>query len=303
MEGGAGNDVYYIDNVGDIVSETSTLSTEIEYVYSAVSYTLGSNIENLILTGTIAITATGNSLNNTVYGNSANNIINGNEGNDLLRDNIGNDRVIGGSGNDNIYAGVGNDTLIGGIGDDIYYLSYQITDITNDTIIEDANSGIDTAYAIFTVGTLANNVEKLVLIGASAINATGNSLNNTITGNSAANILNGGAGNDTLTGGAGIDTFVLNKTSVDTITDFATTEKLQISASAFGGLTTAPLLTTQLRIGAGAISAATASQRFIFNTTDKSLYFDIDGLNGVAAVKIATISGLSTLNTTNFSFV
>ena len=61
-------------------------------------------------------------------------------------------------------------------------------------------------------------IENLTLLGSSAINGTGNGLNNIITGNSAANILDGGAGNDTLNGGLarlligglGNDTFVLS---------------------------------------------------------------------------------------------
>ena len=47
------------------------------------------------------------------------------------------------------------------------------------------------------------DVEKLTLLGSSAINGTGNGLANTITGNAAANILDGGLGTDTLIGGAG----------------------------------------------------------------------------------------------------
>jgi serralysin len=54
-------------------------------------------------------------------------------------------------------------------------------------------------------------------------------------------------------------------------------------------------------VGAGLTGAATAEQRFIFNTTDKSLYFDVDGVNGVAAVRIGVLSGLTTLANTNFA--
>jgi Ca2+-binding RTX toxin-like protein len=110
-------------------------------------------------------------------------------------------------------------------------------------------------------------------------------------------------GNDTLTGGAGVDTFVLSKTSIDTITDFAG-DKIQISAAAFGGGLVAgtALTTNKLLVGAGSL-ATNASHRFIFNTTDKSLYFDADGLNGAAAVKIGVLNGLGTLTTANFSLV
>ena len=86
-------------------------------------------------------------------------------------------------------------------------------DNTGDIIIENLNSGIDTVESSIS-WTLKANLENLTLTGTTAINGTGNNLNNTIVGNSANNIINGTAGIDTLTGGAGNDTFV-----VDTVTD------------------------------------------------------------------------------------
>ena len=53
--GGLGNDTYTVDNVGDIVTETSTLATEIDTVNASVTYTLSANVENLTLTGTANI--------------------------------------------------------------------------------------------------------------------------------------------------------------------------------------------------------------------------------------------------------
>jgi Ca2+-binding RTX toxin-like protein len=272
MEGGSGNDIYIVNAAGDVVKETSGLITEIDTIQSSITYTLGANLENLTLTGTTVINGTGNALDNIIYGNSAGNIINGGAGNDFLN------------------GQAGNDTLIGGLGNDIY-----IVDFVGDVVTENSTltTEVDTvrSYVSYTLGA---NLENLTLLGSVAINAVGNGLNNVIAGN----VLN-----NTLTGGAGVDTFVLNKTSADTITDFATNEKLQISASEFGGLTAGSLATTQLLVGAGATAATTATQRFIFNTTDKSLYFDSDGLNGSAAVKIGVLAGSPTLNASNFSIV
>ncbi|MDD1434821.1 hypothetical protein MEO42_27920, partial [Dolichospermum sp. ST_sed6] len=56
--------------------------------------------------------------------------------------------------------------------------------------------------------TLGDNLENLTLQGTTAINGTGNALNNSITGNAAANVLTGGLGNDILNGGAGADTMI-----------------------------------------------------------------------------------------------
>ncbi|BAQ61989.1 alkaline phosphatase [Geminocystis sp. NIES-3708] len=193
LTGGTGNDLYLVDNVGDIVSETSTLATEIDTVQSSITYTLTTNVENLTLTGTSAINGTGNTLNNTITGNIANNNLNGGDGNDTL---------TGGDGNDTLNGSIGSDRLTGGTGNDLY-----IVDNLGDIVIETSTlaTEIDTVQSLITY-TLTTNVENLTLTGTSAINGTGNILNNTITGNIANNNLNGGDGNDTLTGGDGNDT-------------------------------------------------------------------------------------------------
>lgn len=91
MVGGSGNDTYVVDNIGDVVTETGTSTTEIDLVQSSISYSLGANLENLTLTGTNTINGTGNSLANTLTGNAANNILTGGSGNDRLYGNAGND--------------------------------------------------------------------------------------------------------------------------------------------------------------------------------------------------------------------
>ena len=62
LSGGAGNDTYVVDNAGDVVTENASEGTDL--VQSAVTYTLGANVENLTLTGTAAINGTGNTLDN-----------------------------------------------------------------------------------------------------------------------------------------------------------------------------------------------------------------------------------------------
>ncbi|MFA6946284.1 MAG: calcium-binding protein, partial [Pedobacter sp.] len=186
MVGGTGNDTYTVDNKGDVVTETSTLATEIDTVNSSISYTLGANLENLTLTGTAAINGTGNALNNILAGNSGNNIL------------------TGGAGNDTINGGVGADTMIGGTGKDTYTV-----DNTGDVVTETSTlaTEIDTVNSSSSY-TLGANLENLALTGTAAINATGNALNNILAGNSGNNILNGGVGNDTINGGVGADTMV-----------------------------------------------------------------------------------------------
>lgn len=55
---------------------------------------------------------------------------------------------------------------------------------------------------------LGAGASTLLLLGASAINGTGNEFNNALFGNRAANVLSGGNGNDTVYGGAGNDVLV-----------------------------------------------------------------------------------------------
>ncbi len=102
MEGGAGNDVYVVDNVGDITYEIAGGGTDT--VLSDVSHTLRAEVENLALTGSDAINGTGNTAANVITGNSANNVLTGDSGNDTLE---------GGEGNDKLYGGDGDDVLVG----------------------------------------------------------------------------------------------------------------------------------------------------------------------------------------------
>jgi len=85
MSGGAGNDTYVVDNIGDVVTEGNNAGTDTVIVnLTAGTYTLGSNLENLTLTGTAAINGTGNGVGNTITGNSGSNVLNGGLGKDYF---------------------------------------------------------------------------------------------------------------------------------------------------------------------------------------------------------------------------
>ncbi|MBW4577302.1 MAG: hypothetical protein KME08_18685, partial [Aphanothece sp. CMT-3BRIN-NPC111] len=66
LNGSSGNDTYIVDSSSDSISEIA--NEGIDTVQSAVSWTLGANLENLTLTGAAAINGTGNTLNNTLTG-------------------------------------------------------------------------------------------------------------------------------------------------------------------------------------------------------------------------------------------
>jgi Ca2+-binding RTX toxin-like protein len=80
MYGSSGNDIYYVHNSAAAALENAGEGTD--WVYSGVSYALGSHIENIVLTGVGNINATGNSAANRFEGNSNNNSFSGNGGTD-----------------------------------------------------------------------------------------------------------------------------------------------------------------------------------------------------------------------------
>lgn len=137
MYGGYGDDIYYIDSSSDIVVEYS--GQGVDEVVSSISYTLGSNMENLSLLGSSDLTATGNGLNNVINGNNGNNYIYGGAGNDTINGFDGNDTIDGSSGCDVISGGVGNDLLRGGGNEDIY-TGYEIRGFGFDTIYDSSGT-------------------------------------------------------------------------------------------------------------------------------------------------------------------
>lgn len=181
LNGGTGDDTYVVDTAADTIVELG--GGGIDTVQSAVTYTLGLNLENLTLTGTAA-NGTGNNLDNILTGNSGANILTGFAGDDTL---------IGGGGADILRGGAGNDTYV--------------IDSLSVTIAEPFNQGIDTVESSVSF-TLRNNFENLTLTGGDAINGNGNGLANILIGNSGDNILSGGPGIDTLIGGDGNDTLI-----------------------------------------------------------------------------------------------
>jgi Ca2+-binding RTX toxin-like protein len=183
LRGGAGNDTYIVDNISDIVQESS--GDGIDLVISSVSFTLGDNVENLTLSGTNNIIGTGNSLDNTLIGNS------------------GNNTLTAGSGNDVLDGGDGSDTLLGGLGNDTYFVN-EIGDI----VVENAGEGTDSVFSNINF-TLSGNIENLTLVGSTGTEnliGVGDTSDNVITGNDGNNIIEGNGGNDTLRGNQGADT-------------------------------------------------------------------------------------------------
>ena len=210
-----------------------------------------------------------------------------------------------GSGDD-IYDGTGGQvigTVLGGLGNDIFVPGAAVD-------VFDGEDGIDTldfrnsaGVKVALDGSIANTgsavgdsyagIERIFGSRTGADQLIGDSANNNLYGYGGADLLKGGAGTDrldggaavdTLTGGSGNDTFVFVKPveSGDLITDFGSSatnnDRFYILASGFGGGLVAggTLAASQFQIRADNV-AQDANDRFIFRTTDKTLWFDSNG--------------------------
>uniref|UniRef100_UPI0017ED8E2F calcium-binding protein n=1 Tax=Ramlibacter sp. TaxID=1917967 RepID=UPI0017ED8E2F len=134
LVGGTGDDMLIVDSTGDVVTELAGEGSDT--VQSYVDYTLGANVENLVLIGDIARTGTGNGGDNRITGNAQAN------------------RLDGGNGADTIDGGGGADTLLGGRGADVLVVRSGLEHV-------DGGAGsdvlrIDAALAAWNVGALAN---------------------------------------------------------------------------------------------------------------------------------------------------
>ena len=195
MSGGTGDDLYYVDDSGDVVMEsTDAASGGFDTVVSSVSRSLGNYQEKLTLTGTAAIDGTGNGQANLITGNVGDNRLYGGAANDTLN---------GGNGNDFLDGGTGRDEMNGGAGDDTYQVD-NAGDVVWETIAG-AAGGVDTVVSSV-ARNLADYQENLSFTGTAPIGGKGTAFANVMTGNAGANALYGAAGRDTLVGAGGNDT-------------------------------------------------------------------------------------------------
>jgi Ca2+-binding RTX toxin-like protein len=265
LAGGLGNDIYEVDDAGDVVIENSgegidevrtSLGGRSDY---AQMYRLPDHVENL--TGTSA-GAQG------VYGNALDNIVTMGAGGDLIvMHDGGDDSVFAGGGNDFIHFGnalTAADRIDGGAGYDTVGLigSYTLTlSATSLTAVEkfalysngDASGATANNYNMTmhdgnvasgqTLMVVAQSLlahETLVFDGSAEtdgkFNIRGGRGNDTITGGGQADQIWGGLGADTLRGGGGRDAFeylsVAESTaqSRDTILDFTQGDRINLVA-------------------------------------------------------------------------
>jgi Ca2+-binding RTX toxin-like protein len=298
LYGREGNDTYIVDSTSDTIIEGFNQGSDT--VRSSVSYTLGNNVENLTLTGSKAISATGNSLNNTIISNAANNSLYGREGNDTYIVDSTSDTIIE-------RLNQGNDTVSSSVS---YKLSNNVENLT--------------LTGSKTISATGNSLDNTI-IGNDAINSLyGGDGNDHLIGYQPGGWRNSvpSQAQDTLTGGKGADIFEFDDPIQNvTITDFVVADDtiyvkptylIDFSEGAyyyegFGDiemsfqfmeneeLTPGTVITPdQFVIGS---AAADASDRLIYNKTTGALLFDVDGTGAIKQEQFATLSsGLAMTN-------
>jgi Ca2+-binding RTX toxin-like protein len=249
LEGGTGNNTYWIVSAGDtVVQNPGGSGIEVSCI---TSLTLAANVDRLSLDGAYgALNGTGNNQNDIIYGDALNNVLTGGAGNDTLIGGAGNNTLNGGGGINTVdysgapgaldvdlaasraanngYGGIdtlsniqvvignaANDSFEGGLvgGDTLEggtgNNTYWVMS-AGDTVVQNpGGTGIE--VSCITSLTLAANVDELSLDGAyGALDGTGNSQNDVIYGDSLNDVLTAGSGNDTLHGGSGNDSYVVN---------------------------------------------------------------------------------------------
>lgn len=228
MTGGSGDDTYVVGSSLAGLALVENAGEGSDTIQIAATHTLGTDFENLTLTGSNAINGTGNAANNRIEGNDGANVLDGLAGADTL---------IGGAGNDTINGGV-NDIMYGGLGDDTYFLTG--TSVSIDVNIIEEGTGIDKIISDQSIdlGGYANvvrSVENATLVGTANATLFGHAGNNILIGNDGNNritdyfggtdSLDGGLGNDTIiggvnstmVGGVGNDTLIYDKSATTAV--------------------------------------------------------------------------------------
>ncbi|WP_270933141.1 beta strand repeat-containing protein [Falsiroseomonas oryzae] len=294
LAGAAGNDLYKVDDAGDLVVEAAARAGGLDTVESSVDWSLGTGLEALVLMGP-ASHGVGNALANSLVTTGGAASLEGRDGNDVLG---------GGLGADTLDGGTGVDRMAGGAADDVY-----LVDDARDLVLEDPGAGRDTVLSTVSF-TLRTGVEVLrlggaALVGTGSIDANeieGNALDNlllggvgadTLLGGDGADTLDGGRQGDLLTGGGGADTFRYASLAdrADGIADFdPLADTLLVSAAGFaGGLLQGMDITAENRFVVGT-AATGAFGQFLWHAPQGRLSWDADGTGAGGPVLLAVLS-------------
>jgi Ca2+-binding RTX toxin-like protein len=179
--GGTGDDIYLVSQSSDEVVEQSGEGSDLIQV-AGVSFVLSANAENMINTGSAAVTLAGNSAANMIRGGSGADHIDGRGGSDALDGGAGNDLLSGGLGDDRLLGGDGGDQLAGGSGADRFV--FDVASSTSQDLIQDFTRAdgdkIDVSQLLASIGYAGNDAfadgyllsEGIVAFGSSGLPAT-----------------------------------------------------------------------------------------------------------------------------------
>jgi len=189
--GGAGDDLYIVDQADLAISDSNGNDT----VRASVDFALSFGMDRLEFVGPGGRIGTGNTDANTIVGGVGDDLLRGAGGADMLFDG-------GGAGNDTLAGGDGDDVLISNNGDDVVEGGggFDTLTLSSGAVI------LGWAVNLGSASAVQDGVRSLVVRGIERVE--GDFGNDTMTGNALANHLSGGFGADRLNGGGGDDTLV-----------------------------------------------------------------------------------------------
>ncbi len=204
------------------------------------------------------------------------------------------DDVFIGSTQRNVFSGgEGRDSYSGGIGQDVINLASRFTSAVQTGVV--VNLALTTGQVI---NDGFGNTETL----SSIEDVWSTQFADSIRGTTGRNTFAMGDGSDTVTGNGGNDFFYFDGQHEagdgDVITDFSTAaganfDELQFEIDRFIGMTS----TVRLVNGT---AATTVGGTFVWNTAIDTLFWDQDGLGGVAQVAVVRLDGVGALTAASF---
>lgn len=235
--------------------------------------------------------------NDRLYGDAGADSLSGGAGNDYLDGGADSDYLQGGLGNDTERGGAGQDSIYGGNGID----TADYRDKSQKVVIVLDNNGGGTAKVGGVAEDALDDIENLIggsagdqLVGNPSENRLeGAGGNDTLKGGSDSDTLVGGKGKDKLIGGTESDQFVfsakLGSTNIDKIVDFVHgVDEIALDDVIFKALGTS-FEKNEFVARADGHAASKASQHVIFDKSDGTLWYDVDGRGGKAAVQFAQL--------------
>lgn len=200
--------------------------------------------------------------------------------------------ILGGAGNDRFVVGLSAEVIDGGEGIDTLDFSQLGQRLLVNLADPSQNKGAGVGGDTYTgIENLIGSALRDTLIGNDGANViSGGGAHDDLYGGGGNDTLIGGSGADTLIGGAGADVFYFETFAdrSDVILDFASGEDvLLVNAAAYGFGTATGAISADAFVSGTSNLAQDASDRFIFNTTDSTLWFDRDGTGKWTGVLLA----------------